>query len=242
MLCVTVFGLVALPLSDNTATADPTDCVCGIFGDLNCDGGLNPVDIVYIVQLVYKNQDARCEPEILDCPILLGDVNCDDAINPLDVIYYARVIYGNRDVFCANPCPPTGESTGYSSCKSYSTNSVPPEATGKLDCIEWSYDGVSTLNITHLNGCFNCMPMVLDLQVSVTSGLITIEEGGYGFAYCLCLRDFEYQVDNLPPGTYMIYVVGNCHEESPEKHLRVTVDLVASPSGSYCIERNEYPW
>jgi len=78
-------------------------CNCGVWGDADGNGEVNPVDAVYMVNFVYKNQDARVQP--FNCPYKAGDVNCDDAVNPVDVVYYVNYVYKNlRPWPCANPC------------------------------------------------------------------------------------------------------------------------------------------
>jgi len=72
------------------------------YGDVNCDNALNPVDVVYMVNYVYKDQDARCYPWNWSCPYDLGDVDCSGGINPVDVVYYVNKVYKNMDAFC-NP-------------------------------------------------------------------------------------------------------------------------------------------
>jgi hypothetical protein len=80
------------------------DCFCGDpVGDANCDAAMNPVDVVYMVNFVYKNLDARCYPVGWNCPYDLGDVNCDNGINPVDVVYYVNYVYKNLNAFC-DPC------------------------------------------------------------------------------------------------------------------------------------------
>jgi len=46
-------------------------------GDLDCSYTLSPIDVVYIVNFVYRNLDARCYPANWNCPLKMGDVNCD---------------------------------------------------------------------------------------------------------------------------------------------------------------------
>jgi len=80
-------------------------CNCGdVFGDVNCDLAVNPVDVVYMVNYVYKMQDARCFPDGWNCPIDLGDVNCDGNVNPVDVVYYVNYVYKNLIPFPCNGC------------------------------------------------------------------------------------------------------------------------------------------
>ena len=71
---------------------------CGVWGDVNGDDLVNPVDVVYMVNHVYKNQDARTQPP--NCPYEAGDVNCDAQVNPVDVVYFVNYVYKNQDAFC----------------------------------------------------------------------------------------------------------------------------------------------
>ena len=59
-----------------------------ILGDVNCDGVLNPMDVVILVNYVYKNWD-------IICPGSLGDLNCDGAVNPVDVVIIVNHVYKN---------------------------------------------------------------------------------------------------------------------------------------------------
>jgi len=77
-------------------------CDCGVWGDVTGDDLVNPVDVVYMVNHVYKNQDARIQPP--DCPFAAGDVNCDQAVNPLDVVYYVNYVYKVPVPFPCNGC------------------------------------------------------------------------------------------------------------------------------------------
>jgi len=55
-------------------------------GDLNCDQKVNPVDVVYIVNKVYKGNP-------LPGPLNAADVNTDCAVNPVDVVYMVNFVY-----------------------------------------------------------------------------------------------------------------------------------------------------
>lgn len=76
-------------------------CDCGVWGDVNGDMAVNPVDVVYMVNFVYKNQDARVQPP--DCPYEAGDVDCNGQVNPVDVVYFVNYVYKNQNAFC-DPC------------------------------------------------------------------------------------------------------------------------------------------
>jgi len=75
-------------------------------GDLDCSYTLSPIDVVIIVNFVYKDQDARCYPTGWNCPSKMGDVNCDSAVNAVDVVNYINYVYKNWKPFplCPDPC------------------------------------------------------------------------------------------------------------------------------------------
>jgi len=83
-------------------------CYCGVWGDVSNDGQVNPVDVVKMVNFVYKGQTgALVPPDGFNCPKKLGDVNCDGNVNPVDVVRYVNYVYkGQTNAFCANPCGP----------------------------------------------------------------------------------------------------------------------------------------
>lgn len=78
-------------------------CYCGVKGDLNNDGRSNPLDVIYLVNKVYREADNLVYPENWDCPYPLGDFDCSGGVNPLDAHYFANLIYCNRDYTCS-PC------------------------------------------------------------------------------------------------------------------------------------------
>ncbi len=87
-----------------TGDAEDPACDCGLWGDVTGDGAINPVDVVYMVNFVYKNINALVQPP--NCPESAGDVNCDSQVNPVDVVFYVNFVYKNINNFCADPCGP----------------------------------------------------------------------------------------------------------------------------------------
>jgi hypothetical protein len=82
---------------------EPEPCDCGVWGDVSAEGEVNPVDVVYMVNFVYKNQDLRVQPP--NCPYEAGDVNCDEEVNPVDVVRYVNYVYKNITPWpCLDPC------------------------------------------------------------------------------------------------------------------------------------------
>jgi len=78
------------------------DCDCGVWGDVNDDGQINPQDVTFMVQYVYFQNDMREQPP--NCPLEAGNVNCDGNVNPQDVTYYVQYVYFQNDMFCPDPC------------------------------------------------------------------------------------------------------------------------------------------
>jgi len=77
-------------------------CDCTVWGDVNDDALVNPVDVVYMVSYVYKNQDARVLQT--DCSVETGDADCNGQVNPVDVVYFVSFVYKDQNAFC-EPCP-----------------------------------------------------------------------------------------------------------------------------------------
>jgi len=90
----------------------PPACVCtdSLYCDLNRDMAINPVDVVRIVNFVYKSIDARLQ--IATCPGDNGDWDCDGNVNPVDVVRYVNFVYKSSTVIPCNPC----------ACSPYPTN------------------------------------------------------------------------------------------------------------------------
>jgi len=89
--------------SDNDNKGDACDCVCPDFCDLNRDGEMNPLDVVYLVTFVFRNQNAIIP--IPDCPMENGDWDCSGGINPVDVVYSVNYVFKNIGQPC-DPCAP----------------------------------------------------------------------------------------------------------------------------------------
>jgi hypothetical protein len=76
-------------------------CDCTDFGDLNLDGGIDPLDVSFIVNYVFLQQDGR---EMLPtCDGENGDFNCDGAVDPLDVSFYVNFVFKGLGGVC-DPC------------------------------------------------------------------------------------------------------------------------------------------
>ncbi len=80
------------------------DCDCTDYCDLDLDGAINPLDVVYIVNYVYYSLDMR--EQLPGCPNDNGDWNRDGGINPLDVVLYANYVYRGLGEGPSDPCVP----------------------------------------------------------------------------------------------------------------------------------------
>ncbi|MFC1476304.1 right-handed parallel beta-helix repeat-containing protein [Candidatus Zixiibacteriota bacterium] len=75
---------------------------CDNLPDVNCDGSIDPLDVAFMVQFVFRGNNALCAHPA--CPNLDGDVNCDNAVDPLDVTYLVLYVYTANDALCLE-CP-----------------------------------------------------------------------------------------------------------------------------------------
>jgi hypothetical protein len=112
-----------------------------------------------------------------------------------------------------------------------------------LDCIDYTYDGESVLDIIHINAGLNCCPVFV-AEFTVEENLITIEEIDslfMGGCDCNCLFDIVYQISNVPPAVYTIKVI-EPYIQPDDDTLQFEVDLTTATYGIHCVERYFYPW
>jgi hypothetical protein len=205
-------------------------CLAQDPGDPNHDGAINSSDIVYLINFLFKGGPA---PD----PLESGDVNCDEGVNSADVVYLINYLFKDGPV----PCAPTGFLVGSYGCKEFPKGTLPDSTPPDQDCMEYEYDGESILLLKHVNAGFNCCPEIA-ADITIEDNVITIEEIEIsGVCFCLCLFDIDYEIRNLPPGEYTITVIEPYVEEGDEI-FEFTVDLISSPSGSFCVYRDYYPW
>jgi hypothetical protein len=68
-----------------------------MYGDVNWDGIVNIIDVVYLINYLYKHGPSPM-------PVLeVGNANCDGMINILDVVSIINYIYKGAGPLCDNP-------------------------------------------------------------------------------------------------------------------------------------------
>jgi hypothetical protein len=226
--------LVVTAYNKTTYTAEIAVSGGYTVGDANGDGSINVADAIWILNYLFKNGPA---PD----PLEAGDCNCDQTVDAGDAIYLLNYLFKEGPP----PCSPVGVMSGYSGCKESAKTSLPDITPPDQDCIQYQYDGESILLLKHVNAGFNCCPDEILADVAVTGSVITVTESESlepsGGCFCLCLFDVDYQISNLPPGEYTI-TVNQLYLQPGEQILEFTFDFASSPSGSYCVQRDDYPW
>jgi len=86
---------------DGDGIGDICDCECGIKGDVDDTGMATPLDVLFLVNYVYKSLDGRLYPICWNCPVELGDFDCSGGLpNPVDVVYLVNAVYKSQNVIC----------------------------------------------------------------------------------------------------------------------------------------------
>ena len=96
------------------------------------------------------------------------------------------------------------------------------------DCIQYSYDGISQLKLTHIDAYFNCCPGKITAEIIIEDNRITIlEKEEMAGCHCMCYFDLDYEFNQVKPGIYTISI---------NNTLEWTIDLSSSPSGRLCTQ------
>jgi hypothetical protein len=227
-------GLVVTAYNKITYRAEITVSEAYTVGDANGDGLIDVADAIFILNYLFKAGPA---PD----PLQAADCNCDQMVDLGDAIYLLNYLFKGGPP----PCSAAGVMLGYFGCKQFSEAPVPDSTPPDQDCIEYQYDGEGILLLQHVNSGFNCCPDEILGDVTITGNHITLTETESlepsGGCFCLCLFDVDYQISDLPPGEYTI-TVNQLYLQPGAQTLEFTVDLISSPSGSFCVQRDDYPW
>lgn len=217
---------------DGDGVGDVCDYICG---NANGDETVNVGDAVHIINYVLKDGPA---PD----PVEAGDANADWSTDFGDAVRLVNYVFRMGP---APACPPEGRITDDLGCKSFvqgqETDAIPPDQ----ECLEYQYDGQSVLTLGHLNSGFNCCPEELLADFAYENGVITITEdevliGGSG-CECLCLFNVYYRIWDLPPGDYMIRIIGRYIYYYPP--LQCVIHLEPKPAAGSCwVGRTFGPW
>jgi hypothetical protein len=202
-----------------------------VCGDLTGDSQINIFDVVEFIKCLYL---------YFPCEITNGDVNGDGLLNIFDVTYLISYLYmGGPEPNCPPPPPePSGSLTNISGCGRLEKGI---DTVSNIDCMIYSYDGVGTLVLHHINAGLNCCVEEFAVDFDITGDSITITEYDEGICDCNCLYNMDFEIINLPPGAYTITV------NEPLRHpddtvLQFEMDLTSATSGVFCVRRYFYPW
>ena len=96
------------------------------------------------------------------------------------------------------------------------------------DCIQYSYDGISQLQLIHIDAYFNCCPGKITAEIIIEDNRITIlEKEEMAVCHCMCYFDLDYEFSGIKPGVYTISI---------NNTLQWTVDLSSFPTGKLCTQ------
>lgn len=221
-----LFVLAAIALLCGVASAEVyPDPPCihyeGVCGDLDGDYNANISDAVYLLQYIFAGGPEPAQ-------MWSGDCNLDGHVNIIDAVYIVCYIFGGGP----SPCAGTDRS-GYSGGSPF------------YSCIEWEYDGVGLLQITHTNSGFNCCPDEIVINMMAYSSSIDIVEsehiGPAGPCPCMCLYNLTAVETGVARSVYWVEVE-EPYLMSGDEPLYFYLDLTQGDSGSHCVYRSKYPW
>ncbi len=109
-------------------------------------------------------------------------------------------------------------------------------------CIEYTYNSAEeTLFLKHINAGFNCCPDKLYCNINIENNTIVLEElERKQDCDCLCLYDMEAEVYGVKAQSYTVKYLEPYLGDAEE--LVFQIDLHIHPTGTYCVERINYPW
>jgi hypothetical protein len=159
------------------------------------------------------------------------------------LLFLAQGCDSDRQTNMPDPSASTGALVGQSGCGGYALSAAVDTLPNNKSCIEYEYVGDSILYLRHVNAGFNCCPLIA-ATVAVEGDEIAITESESlpgGGCRCLCLFDLDYEIHDVEPGVFTIFVE-ELYLRDGDEPLQFTVDLSESKSGVFCVERGHYPW
>lgn len=219
-------------LAECTCVHPETSCCYDKTGNADCSWEEEPdiSDITRLIDFLY----------IMHWPLCcLAEADVDGSGGSPDIsditFLIAHLYIDHRELpYCSDYTPPAGEITGHTDCK---TVLLPDEKANTETCVEYQYAN-RVLTLKHINAELNCCP-VFTANITNENYIITIEEIDSldnGGCDCICLFDIDYEISALPPGEYTISFI-EPYLRPGEGKLEFTVNLVTTPSGSYCVPR-----
>lgn len=224
LVCIVLF----IPITASAQLllpADPEQCVrySGVCGDVNSDQVVNISDAVSLIQYIFSG--GSTPNELWRC-----DVDISDAVTISDAVYLINYVFAQGSAPCQT--------------SRYEGTNIPLPF---RDCMEYIYDGVSTISFHHVNASYNCCPIAKNAIISVVGDTIFIEEteeyGEEGPCSCVCLYDMQFSFEGLVPGDYVVRVIEmNVFPEWGDPLLIFPIHVVEAGSGEFCVYREFYPW
>lgn len=127
-------------------------------------------------------------------------------------------------------------------CKSLLKSSTQTNIKSNQSCVEYDYNEISkTLTLKHINAGFNCSPDSIWCITSSNNNILLIEEKEkWHGVRCLCLYDITIMIGSVEKQNYFVRF-DEPYSETQAK-LEFDIDLISSPSGSFCVNRYSGAW
>ncbi len=107
--------------------------------------------------------------------------------------------------------------------------------------IEWTFSN-GIFAIKHFNAGFNCCFDRIEIDLAVHEKFITIHETDINpNCYCLCVRDIDYNISEIPTGSYTVRIL-TPYLPMNDDPIYFQVELKKGGAGSVSFERTAYPW
>ena len=127
-------------------------------------------------------------------------------------------------------------------CKDIESGNLKNSTPDTVSCINYTFDVTTNeLILKHINAGFNCCPDSLFCDISLDNDTIIIREfEKESLCDCNCLFDLDIKLEGVDSKRYYIKIIEPYVGD--EEKLYFELDLVNNHEGSYCVNRNHYPW